>query len=111
MAEWETSTGKRGLKGLETLETNFRDFASRCYDEFVRTTIDLAPEAWHLAKAIARERNQSLGKVVSEFILRPPGVAAAPPTHSAAGFPVFASGKTITSDDVQALLDEDSDVS
>jgi hypothetical protein len=76
----------------------------------MRTTIDLAPEAWHLAKAIARERNQSLGKVVSEFILRTPGTAAAPPARSAAGFPVFASGKTITSEDVETLLDEDSDV-
>jgi hypothetical protein len=75
----------------------------------MRTTIDLAPEAWHLAKAIARERNQSLGKVVSEFILRTPGIAVAQPTHSAAGFPVFASGKAITSEDVQTLLDEDSD--
>ena len=76
----------------------------------VRTTIDLVPEAWHLAKAIARERNQSLGKVVSEFILRPTGAATPLPTHSAAGFPVFASGKTITSEDVEILLDEDSEV-
>jgi hypothetical protein len=75
----------------------------------VRTTIDLAPEAWHLAKAVARERNQSLGKVVSEFILRSTGTAETQPAHSAAGFPIFASGKTITSEDVQTLLDEGSD--
>jgi hypothetical protein len=73
----------------------------------VRTTIDITPEAWHLAKAIARERNQSLGKVVSDFILRQPVAETSKPARSAAGFPVFASGKPITSEDVQKLLDED----
>ena len=74
---------------------------------FVRTTLDLTPEAWYLAKAIARERQQSLGKVVSDFILRQPAAPALPQDHSAAGFPVFSSGTPVTSEDVQTLLDED----
>jgi hypothetical protein len=77
---------------------------------FVRTTLDLAPEAWHLAKAIARERHESLGKVVSDFILRQPATVAPPLPYSAAGFPVFSSGRPVTSEDVQNLLDEESDV-
>ena len=76
----------------------------------MRTTIDLTTEAYHVAKAVARERNLSLGKVVSEFIVQP---ARSPQTggakrkrRSAAGFPVLSSGKRITSEDVRALLDE-----
>ena len=82
--------------------------ASLCYDAVMRTTLDLSTEAYHVAKALARERNLSLGKVVSEFILQRAGShGKARPVHSAAGFPVFASGKRVTSEDVRALLDED----
>lgn len=80
-----------------------------CYDAVVRTTIDLTPEAWHLAKSVAHERNQSLGKVVSEFILRPAISETSQPARSAAGFPLFRSGKPITSEGVQALLDDGED--
>lgn len=72
----------------------------------MRTTIDLTPEAYHLAKAIARERDQSLGQVVSEFILRPATPAAPAGSRSEAGFPLFSSGRTVTSEDVQSILDE-----
>jgi hypothetical protein len=77
----------------------------------VRTTIDLTDEAYHVAKAVARERNLSLGKVVSEFIVQPPRSAQAGGAkrkrRSPAGFPVFSSGKKITSEDVRTLLDEE----
>ena len=75
----------------------------------MRTTIDLTPDACHLAKAIARDRNQSLGKVVSEFILRPVTPETPAPTHSPAGFPLFRCGRPITSEDVQSLISEDED--
>ena len=78
-----------------------------CYDAVMRTTIELNTEAYHIAKAVARERNQSLGKVVSEFILQRGNRGAPEPAHSRAGFPVFSSGKRITSEGVRALLDED----
>ena len=77
----------------------------------MRTTIDLTPDAYHLAKAIAHDRNQSLGKVVSEFILRPVTAEAPLSTHSSAGFPLFRCGRTITSEDVQSLISEDEDSS
>ena len=84
----------------------------KCYDAFVRTTIELTPEAWHLAKAVARERDQSLGKVVSDFILRANTPAPHPersPETSPAGFPLIRVGRAITSDDVSRLIDEDTE--
>ncbi|MEO7143819.1 MAG: hypothetical protein ABI165_09995 [Bryobacteraceae bacterium] len=84
--------------------------ASLCYDAVMRTTLELTTEAYHVAKAVARERNQSLGKVISEFILRRGNdrdVDAS--SHSEAGFPIFSSGKRITSEDVQGLLEEDTE--
>ena len=75
----------------------------------MRTTIDLTPDACHLAKAIARDRSQSLGKVVSELILRPVTAETPLSTHSSAGFPLFLCGTTITSEDVQSLISEDED--
>ena len=78
----------------------------------MRTTLELTEEAYHVAKAVARERNLSLGKVVSEFILQRPdsGQEPLPQRRSAAGFPLFASGRRVTSEDVRALLDEDGGV-
>jgi hypothetical protein len=74
----------------------------------MRTTLDLSEEAYHLAKAVALERNMSLGKVVSEFILqRRDSRFELPKQHSEAGFPIFASGKQRTSEDVRVLLDEE----
>ena len=75
----------------------------------MRTTLDLTPEAYHLAKAVARERKKSMGAVVSDFIVPP-----AKEEHSErivlgtsiAGFPTFRSGKRITSEDVKAMIEE-----
>lgn len=75
----------------------------------MRTTIDLTPEAWHLAKAVAREREQSLGQVVSDFILRVPVTPDPLPARSEAGFPLLRIGRVITSDDVRRVIDEDSE--
>jgi hypothetical protein len=45
-------------------------FVRLCYHVIVRTTLDIADEAYYLAKAIARDRNRSLGRVVGDFILQ-----------------------------------------
>ena len=75
----------------------------------MRTTIDLTPEAYHLAKSLARERKQSMGSVVSAYIVGPT-VAKAPAGLvlgvSAAGFPTFDGGKRRTVEDVKAMIDE-----
>ena len=75
----------------------------------MRTTLDLTPEAQYLAKSVARERNKSMGAVISEFILGPaPGK---PSEHivlgvSKAGWPTFNSGKRLTTEQVKAMIDE-----
>ncbi len=75
----------------------------------VRTTLDLTPEAYHLAKAVSRERKQSLGTVVSEYIVGPTKSKRTTGLDlgvSAAGFPTFDGGVRRTHEDVKALLDE-----
>ena len=77
----------------------------------MRTTLDLTPEAYHLAKAVARERKQSMGAVVSDFIVHP-----SEERHSGqiiygtskAGFPTFrvVGAKPITTEDVKAMMEE-----
>ena len=77
----------------------------------MRTTLDLTPEAYHLAKAVARERKKSMGAVVSDFIIGPPPEAR----HgrlirgvSSAGFPTFhvEGAKRITTEEVKAMMEE-----
>ena len=41
-----------------------------CHDAIVRTTLDIPDEPYHLAKAIARDRNRSLGQVVGDLVLQ-----------------------------------------
>jgi hypothetical protein len=77
----------------------------------MRTTLDLTPEAYHLAKSVARERKKSMGAVVSEYIVGP----ATEKRHgrlirgvSSAGFPTFhvEGAKPITTEEVKALMEE-----
>ena len=79
-----------------------------CYDAIVRTTIDIADEAYYLAKAIAQDRQASLGRVVGDLILqslRTTGSAKA--GVSDYGFPIFHCARPVTSEDVKALDDEE----
>ena len=75
----------------------------------MRTTVELSAEAYHFAKAVAREKNQSLGKAMSDLILRRNPEPRKEFKRSSAGFPVFSSGKPITNEEVQDLLDEERD--
>ena len=79
-----------------------------CYDAIVRTTIDIADEAYYLAKAIAQDRNASLGRVVGDLILQslrtPDTVKAGTSDY---GFPIFHCARPVTSEDVKALDDEE----
>ncbi len=81
---------------------------SLCYDANVRTTLDIPDEPYYLAKAIARDQNRSLGQVVGELILQ-----AAQRSKSAGiemsdyGFPIFHSTRSVTTEDVRALEDEE----
>ena len=45
-----------------------QSFVRLCYYVVVRTTLDISDEAYYVAKAIARDRNRSLGGVVGDLI-------------------------------------------
>lgn len=74
----------------------------------MRTTLDIADEAYYLAKAIARDQNRSLAQVVSDLILQSAkGAKGAEITMSDYGFPTFRCTRPVTSEDVKALDDEE----
>lgn len=77
-----------------------------CYDALVRTTIDISDEAWHIAKAVAREQNRSLGAVVTDFIVGRYQPAPAKPSPSKSPFPSFRCVRRVTTADVEAQEDE-----
>ena len=79
-----------------------------CYYAVLRITLDISNEAYYVAKAMARDQNRSLGKVVGDLILQ-----SAKGTKDAAsiaiseyGFPTFRFARPVTTDDVRALEDE-----
>ena len=83
-----------------------------CYDVIVRTTLDISDEAYYIAKAIARDQNRSLGRVVGDLILQSVKGAAngeknASITISEYGFPIFHCAQPVTTEDVKALDDEE----
>jgi hypothetical protein len=79
-----------------------------CYDVIVRTTLDIPDEAYYLAKAIARDQNRSLGRVVGDLILQSSkGAKSASITISNYGFPTFRCARPVTTEDVRALHDEE----
>jgi hypothetical protein len=80
-----------------------------CYDAIVRTTLDVPDEAYYIAKAIARDQNRSLGRVIGDLILQSARGAsgAASITMSDYGFPTFHCTRPVTTEDVKALDDEE----
>jgi hypothetical protein len=80
-----------------------------CYDAIVRTTLDISDEAYHIAKAVARDQNRSLGSVVSDFITGELGTPSASPPINLDDpvFPTFRSRRRTTIEDVKALEDDE----
>ena len=79
-----------------------------CNYVVVRTTLDISDEAYYIAKAIARDQNSSLGRVVGDLILQSSkGAKGASITMSDYGFPTFRCGRPVTAEDVRALDDEE----
>ena len=81
----------------------------RCYDVGMRTTIDLPDDLHAQAVAIARDSHQSLSQTVASLIRR--GLGSGPPgevvTSERTGLPVVHLGRTITTEDVRQLEDDD----
>jgi len=74
----------------------------------MRTTLDISDEAYYIAKAIARDQNRSLGRVVGDLILRSAkGAEGSSITMSDYGFPTFRCSRPVTSGGVRALSDEE----
>ena len=74
----------------------------------MRTTVDLTPEAYHLAKAIARDKKQSLGQTISEMIVaRPPCSEEPKIIIDEFGLPSFSIGRPITTEEVNAIIYDD----
>lgn len=79
-----------------------------CYCVLVRTTLDIADEAYYIAKAIAQDQNRSLGRVVGDLILQASkGSKDASIRMSDYGFPTFRCARPVTTEDVKALDDEE----
>ena len=73
----------------------------------MRTTLDLDPDILQVAKALAHDRDQSIGRVLSDLArqgLRGPSNA---PSKMRNGVPLLPrrAGKPVTSETVRALLD------
>ncbi len=78
-----------------------------CYDAIVRTTLDIPDKPYYLAKAIARDRNRSLGQVIGDLILQATQAGkGATIQMSDYGFPTFRCTRPVTSEDVKTLEDE-----
>jgi len=76
----------------------------------MRTTVDLPPAVHRRARDLAQQRRQSLSAVIADLAIRglatlgDPVTVATDPTS---GFPVISLGRTITSADVAAALDDE----
>ena len=74
----------------------------------MRTTLDIPDEAYYIAKAIARDQNRSLGRVVGDLILQSVmGAKGASLQMSDYGFPTFRCARPVTTEDVRSLDDEE----
>jgi hypothetical protein len=75
----------------------------------VRTTIDLPDDLHAQAVAIARDTHQTLSQTVAGLVRRglSPGHPGEITTSARTGLPVAHLGKTITTEDVRQLEDDD----
>jgi Arc/MetJ family transcription regulator len=79
------------------------------YDAAMRTTVDIPDDLHAQAVAIARDTHQTLSQTVARLIRR--GLSSGSPgkveLSDRTGLPVVHVGRTITSEDVRRLEDDD----
>ena len=76
----------------------------------MRTTVDLPPAIHRRALELAKRRGLSLSAVVAELTVRGLSQLDEPVvvgTDSRSGFPVISVGRKVTSEQVEAALDEE----
>lgn len=80
----------------------------QCYDDFMRTTVDLPADLHAQAMAIARDTHRTLSETVAFLMRRGLGEnRVSEPTRSAAtGLPIVHLGRMITTEDVRSLEDD-----
>lgn len=79
-----------------------------CSTGCVRTTIDIPDDLHAVAASLARDRNCTLSSAVVELMRRALGPQSRVElVDGRTGFPLLASGRPITTDDVRALDDEE----
>lgn len=71
----------------------------------MRTTVDLADDAFYVARAHASARKISLGKAISELILQPRHVVDAEVSERRSKYPSVRVGQVLTDERVKELLD------
>lgn len=99
---------KGTVAGLEFDGLVNRQLVRLCYGVVVRTTLDISDEAYYIAKAIARDQNRSLGRVVGDLILQSSkGSKGALIEMSDYGFPTFRCARPVTTEDIRALDEEE----
>jgi hypothetical protein len=79
-----------------------------CYDDDMRTTVDLPADLHAQVVAIARDTHRTLSETVAFLMRRGLGESRAPGlAHSVAtGLPVVRLGRMITTEDVRSLEDD-----
>lgn len=80
------------------------------YDAGMRTTVDLPPAVHRRARELAAQRGQSLSAVLADLAVRGLAQLDQPvrlSTDARTGLPVLSVGRTVTSDEVAAALDDD----
>lgn len=79
-----------------------------CYDERMRTTVDLPADLHAQVMSIARDTHRTLSETVA-FLMRRglgEGRAGALAHSTATGLPVVRLGRVVTTEDVRALEDD-----
>lgn len=79
----------------------------RCYDEKMRTTIDLPDELHELARQLAHDGNRSMSEVISELIRLGLRKTRSEIESTRRGMPFLSVGRPITAEDVRSLDDEE----
>ncbi len=80
----------------------------RCYDDGMRTTVDIPEDLHRQASSIARDTSRSLSDTVAYLIRRGLGQGSAGEVSRSAmtGLPVVKLGTIITTEDVRAVDDD-----
>jgi hypothetical protein len=73
----------------------------------MRTTVDLDPDILHVAKTLARDRNQSIGRVLSDLARLSLKGRSDASSEMRNGVPLLPrrDGKLVTNETVRALMD------